>query len=142
MSQTYENHARYYVWHHYVVQPILLLNVLVEAARLYKYQTPYHVFLVVFAIGLVILSFTARSMALKAQTRVIRLEERLRLAKLLPATDHALIDNLTPGQLVALRFASDEEVPDLARKCAAGELTSTKEIKQSIRTWRPDYLRV
>ena len=142
MSQTFENHTRYYPWHHFVVQPILLLNVLIEAARLYKYQTLYHVYLIVFAIGLLIFSFTARSMALRAQNRVIRLEEQLRLAKLLPATDHALIDKLTPGQLVALRFASDEEVPDLARKCAAGEFSSGKEIKQSIRTWRPDYLRV
>jgi hypothetical protein len=142
MSQTFENHARYYPWHHFVVQPILLLNVLIEAARLYKYQTLYHVYLIVFAIGLLIFSFTARSMALRAQNRVIRLEEQLRLTRLLPATDHALIDKLTPGQLVALRFASDEEVPDLARKCAAGEFSSGKEIKQSIRTWRPDYLRV
>ena len=142
MSQTFENHARYYPWHHFVVQPILLVNFFVEGARLYKYQTLYHVWLVVFAMGLLILSFTARSMALRAQNRVIRLEERLRLSRLLPASDQGLIEKLSPGQLVAMRFACDEELPDLARKCAAGEFVSGKEIKQSIRTWRPDYLRV
>lgn len=142
MSQTFENHSRYFPWHHFVVQPILLLNVFVEAARLYKYQTLYHVWVVVFAIGLVIFTFTSRRMALKAQDRVIRLEESLRLAKLLPASDQALIDKLTPGQIIALRFASDAELPELARKCAAGELSSGKQIKQNIKEWRPDYLRV
>ena len=142
MSQTFENHARYYPWHHFVVQPILLINIFVEGARLYKYQTLYHVWLVLFAIGLLILSFTARSMALRAQNRVIRLEESLRLSRLLPAADQGLIEKLSPGQLIAMRFASDEEIPDLARKCAAGEFSSSKEIKQSIRNWRPDYLRV
>jgi hypothetical protein len=53
-----------------------------------------------------------------------------------------LIDKLTPGQIIALRFASDAELPELARKCAAGELSSGKQIKQNIKEWRPDYLRV
>jgi hypothetical protein len=89
----------------------------------------------------VIFSFTARGMALRAQDRVIRLEERLRLARLMPGED-ALIDSLRPGQLVALRFASDDEVPALVRRCASGDLVKGEQIKKEIRNWRPDYLRV
>ena len=142
MSQSYSNHRRYYPWHHFVVQPILIINVWVEIARLKKDQSLYNIWLVVFAIGLVLLSLTARAMALQAQNRVIRLEERLRLASILPPEDRPLIDKLRTGQLIALRFASDEEVADLARRCAAGELNKSNEIKKSIRNWRPDYLRV
>jgi hypothetical protein len=142
MSQSYANHRRYYAWHHFVVQPILLINVAVEVARLNKYRTIYHVWLVVFALAIVILSLTARSMALRAQNRVIRLEERLRLARILPPGDQAIIDKLSTSQLIALRFASDDELADLARKAAAGEFSSPGEIKKSIRNWRPDHLRV
>lgn len=142
MTQSYSNHTRYHRYHHFVVLPVLILNVIVEAARLYRYQTAYHIWLVVLAVALVILSFTARSMALTAQNRIIRLEERLRLARLLPEGEQALIEKLSARQLIALRFAPDDEVADLARKCAAGEFNSSKEIKQGIRTWRPDYLRV
>jgi hypothetical protein len=125
-----------------VVQPILLGNLVVEIMRLQKYQTVYHVWLVVFAIGLIIFSFTSRSMSLRAQDRVIRLEETLRLSRLLPAGDQAIIAGLRPGQLVALRFAPDEEVPDLVRRIAAGELKTGTEIKKAIATWKADHLRV
>lgn len=128
--------------YHFVVMPILLANIVVEVLRLNKYQTAYHVWMVVVAIALLLFGFTARAMALKAQDRVIRLEERLRLAALLPAAERAAIDNLTPGQLIALRFASDEEVPALVSACASGDLTTAGQVKKSIRTWRPDHLRV
>jgi hypothetical protein len=141
-EQSFASHARYYPWHHFVVQPILLGNLVVEIMRLEKYQTVYHVWLVVFAIGLVIFSFTSRSMSLRAQDRVIRLEENLRLSRLLPASDQGLAANLRPGQLVALRFAPDEEVPELVRRIAAGELTTGKEIKAAITSWKADHLRV
>jgi hypothetical protein len=142
MNQTYSNHRRYYAWHHFVVQPLLIINLIVESVRLYRYQTAYNAWLVILALALILFSLTARSMALKAQTRVIRLEERLRLATILSAEDHSLIDRLKPGQLVALRFASDEELPDLARRTAAGEFNTNTEIKKSIKRWKPDYLRV
>jgi hypothetical protein len=141
-EQSFASHSRYYPWHHFVVQPILLGNLVVEIMRLQKYQTVYHVWLVVFAIGLIIFSFTSRSMSLRAQDRVIRLEETLRLSRLLPATEQAAIAGLRAGQLVALRFASDEEVPDLVRRIVSGELNKGTEIKKEIRNWRPDYLRV
>jgi hypothetical protein len=81
-------------------------------------------------------------MALTVQTRVIRLEERLRLERLIPAAEHAMIAGLAPGHLVGLRFASDEEAPQLARRCAAGELKSSAEVKRQVKQWRADHLRV
>jgi hypothetical protein len=139
-EQSLKNHRRYYPWHHYVVQPILIVNLGVEIARALK-DPAAHGWPVMLAFALVVFSFTSRGMALKAQDRVIRLEERLRLAQLMPG-EQAVIDSLRPGQLVALRFASDDEVADLARRCASGDLVKGEQIKKEIQTWRPDYLRV
>jgi hypothetical protein len=82
-----------------------------------------------------------RSQTLRAQDRIIRLEERLRLAALLPAEDRAHIDELSIKQLIALRFASDDELPALAHKTLTQNL-EPKAIKQSIVNWRGDYYRV
>ena len=140
-EQNLSSHRRYFPWHHFVVQPILLGNVIAQSVRVSNDPTKWNIWEVIFAIGLLIFSFTSRSMSLKAQDRVIRLEERLRLAQLMPG-EQATIDSLRSGQLVALRFASDEEVPALARRCASGDLTKTEQIKKEIKTWRPDNLRV
>ena len=139
-EQNYSNHRRYNPWHHFVVLPILSINLAVEIQRLIKDPSAYRGWQVVLAIGLFLFSFTARGMALRAQDRVIRLEERLRLSRLIG--DQAVIESLRPGQLIALRFAPDDEVPELVRRIAGGELRTAEEIKKTIRTWRPDYLRV
>jgi hypothetical protein len=84
----------------------------------------------------------ARLSPLRAQDRLIRLEERLRLARLLPADLQPQIEALRPAHLVALRFASDDEVEGLVRKVLANPAMTTKEIKQQITRWRPDHFRV
>ena len=83
-----------------------------------------------------------RSFPLKAQDRVIRLEEQLRLTRLLPETLRARVDELSARQLIALRFASDAELPELVQWVLSENVTDAKLIKQRIRTWRPDFHRV
>jgi len=75
------------------------------------------------------------------QDRVIRLEMRLKLRGLLPPDLQPRINELTPRQLVALRFASDAELPDLVREVLAGKLATSKEIKMRVRSWQSDWLR-
>ena len=79
-----------------------------------------------------------RSFALKAQDRAIRAEENLRHYVL---TGKLLDKRLGPGQIVALRFTSDEEFADLANR-AAEQNMAPDEIKRAIRNWRPDFYRV
>jgi len=85
--------------------------------------------------------FKLRLYPLKVQDRVIRLEERLRMERLLPDTLKSRIPELTAGQIVALRFASDAELPALVEKALNGKM-EPKAIKQSIQNWRADYFRV
>ena len=140
-EQSYGTHRRFFPWHHYVVVPILLIHLVVQIVRFSQDPGAYNAWLIVFAFGVLAFAFTSRVMSLKAQDRVIRLEERLRLTRLMPG-EQTVIDSLRPGHLVALRFASDDELPALARRCAQGELNASNEIKKEIRQWRPDYLRV
>ena len=89
----------------------------------------------------IVLMFKTRLYALKVQDRVIRLEERLRLSQLLPDSTRARIGELSEGQLIALRFASDAEVSGLVQQTLDGKWDA-KQVKSAIRNWRPDYLRV
>jgi hypothetical protein len=72
---------------------------------------------------------------------VIRLEMQLRLQQLLPTVLRPRISELTVGQLVSLRFASDEELPALAQKVLDEKITDRKAIKKMIHNWQPDFLR-
>jgi hypothetical protein len=92
-------------------------------------------------VATLVLLFLARIFALTVQDRVIRLEMRLKMAELLPADLRPRINELTPKQLVALRFASDEELPDLVRTVLVDRITDAKAIKKMIRNWQGDYLR-
>ncbi len=141
-TQTLKSHRRYFPPHHFFVVPILVANFGVEIKRLIDNQTGTQLWSVFVAAALMVFAFTSRVMSLTAQNRIIRLEEQLRLRRLMPADEHATIDTLRPGQLVGLRFASDEEAPDLVRRCASGELTGAESVKKAIKNWKSDTLRV
>jgi hypothetical protein len=96
---------------------------------------------VVVAAALFVGMVMVRVMAMKVQDRVIRIEERIRFERVLPADLHARIGEFTIDQLVALRFASNAELPELARKVLEEKLDDRKEIKRMIKTWRPDFAR-
>jgi hypothetical protein len=81
-------------------------------------------------------------MSLKAQDRVIRLEMRLRMREVLPADMHGRINDVTPGQLIGLRFAGDGELADLVRQALDGTLATQKSIKEAVKDWQADDLRV
>jgi len=139
--QSYKSHTRFFPLFHFVVAPLLMLNVVVEARRFYWAQNRHSAWELVFAVTLVLLALSARIMALAVQDRVIRLEMRLRLHQLLAGDAKVRINDLTPRQLVALRFASDAELPALVQEVLAGKLASSKEIKMAVKNWQADWMR-
>lgn len=139
--QTYKNHPRLLPAFHFFVLPVLLLNVLNEVRREWRYPSEGQLFVVVVAAALFTLAFLSRSMALTVQDRVIRLEMRLRLRQILPPDLQTRIHDLTHRQLIALRFASDAELPELVRDILDGKLTTVKEIKLRVKNWQGDWLR-
>jgi hypothetical protein len=139
--QTYKNHPRLLPAFHFFVLPVLLLNVLNEVRRAWRYPSEGSVFLVVVAAALFALAVLSRTQAVTVQDRVIRLEMRLRLQQILPPELRTRIQDLTHRQLVALRFASDAELPELVREILDGKLTTAKEIKLRVKNWQGDWLR-
>jgi hypothetical protein len=139
--QTYKNHTRFFPVFHFFIVPVLLINFLNAIRHLYNRPARDTVWEVIVAAALFALAFAARLMALAVQDRLIRLEMRLRMTQILPAELLARFDQLTPQQLVALRFASDAELAELVRDVLDGKLQTPKAIKQRVRNWVPDYLR-
>ena len=139
--QNFENHARIVPAYHYGGFGIFAINLLWSLYRVVRSFSAESVLALLLAVAFLILFFHARIFALTVQDRVIRLEMTLRLERLLPEDLRPRIKDFTVGQLVSLRFASDEELPDLARKVLAENLTDRKVIKKMIRNWQPDYLR-
>src|SRR6266852_5796470 len=141
-EQNFENHGKLVPSYHFFAVPVFLINFLWSLYRLIKLGISFEgIFGVILAAAFVVLVFRARIFALAVQDRVIRLEERLRYERVLPANLQARCGELTIGQIVALRFASDAELPALARKVLGEKLTERKAIKQLVKNWKPDYLR-
>jgi Family of unknown function (DUF6526) len=139
--QTYKNHPRLLPAYHFFVLPVLLLNVLNEVRRAWRNPSEGSLFVVVVAAALFTLAYLSRTQTLTVQDRVIRLEMRLRLERILPPELQTRIQDLTHRQLVALRFASDAELPVLVREILDGKLTTGKEIKLRVKNWQGDWLR-
>ncbi len=144
--QSYASHAKYVPGFHFVTVGILVINLLWSLFRLVwaipGIPLPDRLLNVAVAVALALLAWYARIFPLRAQDRIIRLEERLRLERLLPADLRPRIGDLRPGQLIALRFASDEEVPELTREVLAGTLATPGDIKKKVRSWRADHFRM
>ena len=143
-AQSYKSHTRWDPPFHFFVLPILLLNFIFSiVATIRHWPAHHHLFIwwIVLSLALFALAGKSRASALKAQDRIIRLEEHLRMAALLSAEDLARAKALTESQLVGLRFASDAELPALVKR-ALDENLSSDQIKKAIVTWRPDYFRV
>ena len=140
--QTLANHAKIDPPFHYLQAALLLLLLILTITNVVRnYETLPAWILVLLVIAVLNISFRTRIYALKAQDRVIRLEERLRLASLLQEPLRSRIGDLTEPQLIAIRFASDGEVAALVQKTLTENLKSA-DIKKSVTSWRPDYFRI
>jgi hypothetical protein len=145
-TQNYSNHTRWFPLFHFVVMPLLLLNFLSHLVRLFmappESGRKILAFWVLLSIVLILMALASRLMALKAQDRIIRLEERLRYKELLSPEIATRASELPVDQIIALRFASDGELPGLVERTLNGEFAKTKEIKMAVKNWRADFLRV
>jgi Family of unknown function (DUF6526) len=141
-EQSFANHTKVFPPFHFLVLPVLLVNLGVQIYWLKVFWITFSgVFGVLLALALLVGFLSARRFALSVQDRVIRLEERLRYQRLLPTDLQPRIDEFTVAQLVSLRFASDAELPALARKVLDDKMQERKAIKQLVKNWKPDYLR-
>jgi uncharacterized membrane protein YciS (DUF1049 family) len=141
-EQSFANHGKVFPLFHFFVVPVMSINLGWSIYRLIVMGFSWDgLDRVLLAMGLAVGFLSARTMALRVQDRVIRLEERLRYERVLPAELKPRIGEFTVDQLVALRFACDAELPALARKVLDDKVSERKAIKQMVKTWKPDYLR-
>lgn len=145
-EQSYANHSRLVPGFHFVTLGILVVNLLWSLYRLfwpYSEEVPVldRIMAVLVAGGIAGLAYYTRMFPLAVQDRVIRNEMHARLEAALPPDLRPRIGELRRGQIVALRFASDEELPELTRQVLDGKLKKGDEIKRAIRHWRADHLR-
>ena len=138
-EQSHATHRKYYPLYHFVVLPVLLINVIVRVIFVFRHPaTRIAWWEVVMAVTLGLFAWTARAMALRVQDRVITVEETARLSQHVGDDIRHRVHELTPGELIALRFCDNAEVDELTRAVLAGDLKGRENIKRRIRKWRPD----
>lgn len=140
--QSAESHAKMVPAYHYVAFSFLFVPTVYFAAQAVRNFSVAALMTVVFSAGVILATLYARVFPLGVQDRVIRLEERLRLHRVLPAEMHDRIESIPTSLLIGLRFAPDDELEGLVSGIYAGELTDRKAVKASVKTWRPDYQRI
>ena len=138
--QNFQNHTRQ-VPVFVAGQLVLMVNFVAHVISLRHGITYRSVMDVLISLALIALFVQARNSTLAVQNRLIRLEMRLRLAGLLPADLQARIGEFTVDQLISMRFASDAELPALARKVLDEKMNDRKAIKQLVKDWQADWLR-
>lgn len=140
-KQTYANHVRRTPLYYNLAGLILTINILWSGYRLFGAPSIDTAVAFLTALAILIAAFAARTQTLTVQNRVIRLEQRLRFRELLPADLAARAAELPIAQVIALRFASDAEVPSLVNEVLSGRLKDAKSIKEKVQDWQGDYLR-
>jgi uncharacterized membrane protein YciS (DUF1049 family) len=133
--QSFEKHAKMVPGYHYVLFSLLLWGMVQEPSW-------GSLIGIVFMVAFVMTALYARLFALGVQDRVIRLEERLRMAEVLPEDLRSRIGEITTEQIIGLRFAPDEELPDLVRRVLDEGIADRKTIKQAVKNWRADHQRI
>ena len=141
-TQTLQNHVRFDPLFHGFVLPVFLMNVIVSIVHFVRFMSFYNGWMIVVAIALLVGAFKIRLYPLKAQDRVIRLEERMRMDSVLAEPLRTRAGILTEGQIIALRFAPDDELPGLVEKTLSGAFPKQTDVKKAIVNWRPDHFRV
>ncbi len=140
--QSFESHAKVVPGYHYLVTGLVLFFLFMAAIRLVRAPSLTTVEGVLWPIALLIVALWARVFALGVQDRLIRLEEGLRMERLLPEHLRGRIGEITTDQRIGLRFAPDEELTGLVERVLSGELADRKSIKQAVQSWRADHERI
>ena len=139
--QSFKKHAKFVPAFHGFGLPVSAVSAVTLLIRAFRFPSWDTAIAALMGIAIVVMFLYARSFALTVQDRVIRLEMRLRLRELLPADLQPRISELTPGQLVALRFAGDRELPALVRRVLDERLQDKRAIKALVQDWQADHLR-
>ena len=140
--QNFANHTRWHPAFHFFILPVMLINLVWAIVTFVKAPGGSSGWWIVVSVALLLLTVFVRTYSLKVQDRVIRLEEKLRYQQVLSPSLAQQISALTPGQIVALRFAADEELEELVSAVTTGKFVKTKELKRAIKNWRADHFRV
>jgi len=140
--QNFANHTRWQPPLHFFVLPVMLINVFWAAILFFKDPNWNSGWWIIVSLALLVLVFFVRLNPLKAQDRLIRLEEKLRYQQVLSPAACEQACALKIGQIIALRFAGDDELEGLVAAVAAGKITKPSDIKRAIKHWRADTLRV
>ena len=139
--QSYQNHRRYLLPWHFIIQPILGVNAVLQIKQAVEEPSFWPIWTALVASAVFGGFICARWMAKRVQDRVVQLEETLRLERLLPGRSLD-IEKLSLDHLIGIRFASDGEVPHLVDRMLSGELVTRDDVKRAVQHWRPDHLRV
>jgi len=140
--QTFANHTRWQLPFHFFIAPVMLINVIWSVVQFIKAPGPNSGWWIVVSVALLVLAFLVRVNSLKVQDRLIRLEEKLRYQQILSAPICQQASALNMGQIIALRFAGDDELEELVGAVLAGRLAKAGDIKRAIKGWRADMFRV
>ncbi len=140
--QTFANHTRWQPPFHFFVAPVMLINVIWSVVQFVRAPGLNSGWWIIVSLALLVLAFLVRLNSLRVQDRLIRLEEKLRYQQVLSAAVCQQTGALNTSQIIALRFAADDELEGLVADALAGKLAKTTDIKRAIKDWRADTFRV